>query len=135
MPPPQVIPEQLRARIERRIMTEKQPHSQVLEWLANEGYSCSTQTLKRQCRKWGISRRGLAADPLVVGYIDGQFHTTLDNDAAIATQLNTRGYPITTSDVKEIRLGNGWRHHQPTAEQQQEQWEETYTLHSWAGAR
>jgi hypothetical protein len=64
----------------------------------------------------------------VVGYIDDQFHTTLDNDAAIVTQLNTRGYPITASGVKEIRLVNGWRHHQPTAEQQQEQWEETYTL-------
>jgi hypothetical protein len=64
----------------------------------------------------------------VVGYIDSQFHTTLDNDAAIATQLNTRGYLITASGVKEIRLANGWRHYQPTAEQQQEHWEETYTL-------
>jgi hypothetical protein len=26
MPPPQAIPEQLRADVERRIMTEKQPH-------------------------------------------------------------------------------------------------------------
>jgi hypothetical protein len=70
MPPPQAIPEELRAEVERRIMTEKQPHSQVLEWLANEGYPCSAPTLKRQCQKWGISRRGLAADPFVVGYID-----------------------------------------------------------------
>jgi hypothetical protein len=63
-----------------------------------------------------------------VGYIDGQFHTTLDNDAAIATQLNTRGYPITASGVKEIRLTNGWRHQQVTEEQKTEQWEETYAL-------
>jgi hypothetical protein len=48
MPPPQAIPDQLRAEVERRIMTEKQPHSEVLEWLANEGYPCSTPTLKRQ---------------------------------------------------------------------------------------
>jgi hypothetical protein len=62
----------------------------------------------------------------VVGYIDGQFHTTLDDDKTIATQLNTQGYPITASGVKKIRLDNGWRHQQVTEEQKKEQWEETY---------
>jgi hypothetical protein len=64
---------------------------------------------------------GSLLNDFMVSYIDGQFHTTLDNDAAIATQLNARGYLITASGVKEIRLVNSWRHHQSTAEQQQEQ--------------
>jgi hypothetical protein len=53
----------------------------------------------------------------VVGYIDSQFHTTLDDDQTIAMQLNSRGYPVTASDGKEIRLANGWRHNQVTEEQ------------------
>jgi hypothetical protein len=89
MPRAQAIPDQLRPEIERRILVDKQSHSEVLQWLAGEGYACVPLTLKRKLKEWGISRRGLAAKPFVVGYIDGQFHTTLDDDKTIATQLNT----------------------------------------------
>jgi hypothetical protein len=128
MPRSQAIPDQLRPELERRIITEKQPHSEILQWLATEGYICTSRTLIRQCQKWRISRRGVAADPFVVGYIDSQFHTTLDDDNTIVTQLNNQGYPITASVVKEVRLANNWRHRQVTEEQKTEQWEETYAL-------
>jgi hypothetical protein len=120
MPRAQAIPDQLRPEIERRILVDKQSHVEVLQWLAGEGYVCVPFTLKRKLKQWGISRQGLAAEPFVVGYINNQFHTTLDNDNTIATQLNTRGYPITASGVKEIRLTNGWRHKQATEEQKTE---------------
>jgi hypothetical protein len=63
----------------------------------------------------------------MVGYIDSQFHTTLNDDSTIASQIESRGYPITASAVQRTRLAYGWRHRQVTEEQQQEQWEETYT--------
>jgi hypothetical protein len=56
MPREQAIPEQLRPEIERRILDEKQTHSEVLQWLTAEGYTCVPLKLKRQCQKWGISR-------------------------------------------------------------------------------
>jgi hypothetical protein len=128
MPNPQAIPDDLRGELEHRIMVEKQPYRRILQWLAGEGHICTYRTLIRQCQRWAISRRGLASDPDVVGYINHQFHTTLNNDNAIATALNHEGHPITPSGVKEIRLSHGWRQHQPTQEQQQEQWENTYAL-------
>jgi hypothetical protein len=125
---PQAIPDNMRAEIERRIMIEKQSHKDVLHWLAGEGYICQPLTLRRRCKEWGITRRGLSAEPAVVSHINTQFHTTFDDDKTIASQLNTLGYPTTASTVKDIRLANGWRHRQVTTEQKTEQWEQTYTL-------
>jgi hypothetical protein len=107
MPREQAIPEQLRPEIERRILDEKQTHSEVLQWLAAKGYTCMPLTLKRQYQKWEISRRGVAANPFVVSYIDSQFHTTLNDDSTIASQLESRGYPITASTIQRIRLAYG----------------------------
>jgi hypothetical protein len=120
MPHPSSILEQLRPEIERRIVVDRQPHSEVLQWLAGEGYACIPLTLKRRCKEWGISRRRVSAEPFVVSYIDGQFHTTLDDDVMIASQLKSRGYPITASTVQRIRLTNSWRHRQVTEEQKTE---------------
>ena len=62
---PQAIPEQLRLEIERRILTDKQTHHDVLQWLAEQGlqgYICQIRTLRRRCQEWGISRRGVTED-------------------------------------------------------------------------
>jgi hypothetical protein len=117
---PQVIPEQLRLEIERRILTERQSHQDVLRWLAGQGYICQRLTLLRRCKEWGISRRGVTEDPFIVEYINSQFHTTLNDDSTIASQLNSQGYSITASGVKELRLTKSWRHRQPTVQQQQD---------------
>jgi hypothetical protein len=55
-----------------------------------------------------------------MGHIKTQFHTTFDDNKIIASQLNTLGYLITASTVKDIRLTNGWRHRQVTTEQKTE---------------
>jgi hypothetical protein len=128
MPPPQVIPDELRAEIERRIVTEKQTHADVLHWLAGEGYICQQRTLIRRCKEWGISRRGVGDDPAVLDLINNQFHTTLDTDDKIATNLATFGYSLSARKVKDIRLANDWRHRQVNDEQKDEQWKETYSL-------
>jgi hypothetical protein len=49
MPNPQVIPDELRGDIERRIMVEKQSYRQILQWLAGKGYIYIYRTLTRQC--------------------------------------------------------------------------------------
>ena len=115
---PQAIPEHVRPEIERRIMVEKQSQQDILYWLADQGYTYKASTLKRRCKQWGISRRGLSTDPAVLDYINSQFHTTLDDDATIARGLNERGFPVTASTVKDMRLANGWRYNQVTTEQQ-----------------
>jgi hypothetical protein len=120
MPRPQVIPDQLRPEIERRILTEKQSLLDVLHWLAGQGYICQQRTLIRRCKEWGISRRGAGDDLTVLEYIDNQFHTTLDNDEKITRQLNDLGHPVTAFKVKNLRLTNGWRHRQVTKQQQEE---------------
>jgi hypothetical protein len=66
----QAIPEHLRPEIERRILVEKQPQRDILQWLANQGYVCQAMTLKRRCKQWGITRRGLGVDPAVVSHIN-----------------------------------------------------------------
>jgi hypothetical protein len=70
MPNPQVIPDELRGDIERRIMVEKQSYRQILQWLAGKGYICTYRTLTRQCQRWSISRQGLGTDVNVVSYIN-----------------------------------------------------------------
>jgi hypothetical protein len=98
------IPLELRPEIERRILVERQTHTDVLHWLAGQGYICEKKTLMRRCQEWGITQRGVADDPAVVDYINRQFHTTLDNNKRIASQLVSSGYLITAKTVKRIRL-------------------------------
>jgi hypothetical protein len=112
MPRPQVIPDQLRPEIERRILTENQSQVDVLHWLAGQGYICQQRTLIRRCKEWGISRRGAGDDLTVLEYIDNQFHITLDNDEKIARQLNALGHLVIAFKVKNLRLANSWRYRQ-----------------------
>ena len=42
---PPVIPHELHAEIERRILVEKQTHRDVLRWLADQSYICEEKTL------------------------------------------------------------------------------------------
>jgi hypothetical protein len=121
MPRSQAIPQHLRPEIERRILQERQTHRDVLHLLAGEGYICQKRSLIRRCNEWGISRRGAGDDPVVLEYIDNQFHITLDNDEKIAGQLATLGHSVIASRVKDLRLANGWRHRQPLEQQQKEQ--------------
>jgi hypothetical protein len=60
--------------------------------------------------------------------INNQFHTTLDNDDKIATNLATFSYSISARKVKDIRLANDWRYRQVNDEQKDDQWKETYNL-------
>lgn len=110
MPKAQAIPEQLRPEIERRILVEKQMLTDVPHWLAGRGYICQEKTLRRRYQEWGISRRGLGNDPVMVEYINKQFHTTLNDDETIASHLSASGYSVTASTVARVRLAKGWRH-------------------------
>jgi hypothetical protein len=67
---PPVIPDELRAEIERQILVEKQTHREVLNWLARHGHICEEKTLRRRCKEWGIIRQGVDDDPAVVKYIN-----------------------------------------------------------------
>ena len=84
---PQAIPDHLRLDLERLILTEKQPQSAILNWLARQGIPCSERTLRVYCQKWGIVRRGFISNSTVVSFIDREFHTTLHDDTTIARQL------------------------------------------------
>jgi hypothetical protein len=123
-----VIPDELRLEIERRILVEKQTHRDVLNWLARKGYICEEKTLRRRCKKWGITRQGVDDDPTMVDYINRQFHTTLNDDETIASHLIGLDYSITVTRVKVVRLAHGWRHRQLTQQQKQEKWEKTFAL-------
>jgi hypothetical protein len=114
---PPVIPHELRPEIERRILVEKQTHRDVLHWLAGQGYICEEKTLRRRCKEWGITRQGVGDDPAVVEYINKQFHTTLNDDETIASQLTGLGYLIIATRVKVVRLAHGWRYRQLTEQQ------------------
>jgi hypothetical protein len=95
----------------------------LYNWLATQGYICQLATLEPRYKQWGFTRRRLSTGLAVIAYINVQFHTTFDNDEAIAEQLNTLGYPITGATVESTSLANGWRHWQVTSAQA---WEETF---------
>jgi hypothetical protein len=95
----QAIPHELRAEIEHRILVEKQTHRDILHWLAGQGHICEASTLKRRCKEWGITRQGVGDDPIMVEYINKQFHITLNDDKTIAGQLAGFGYLVITKRV------------------------------------
>jgi hypothetical protein len=125
MPKPQLIPDELRLDLERLILVEKQPHSVVLNWLAEKGVICQARTLKAYCKKWNISRH-VAFSDTVVSFIDTAFHTTLHSDTMIARQLNDQGFPISARQVRSVRTAKGWKHRTRGSEERQQNWTETF---------
>ena len=51
--------------------------------------------------------------------ISSLFHTTTDNDTAIAQRLTAQGIPLSARQVKDARLLQGWRRRNNKEEQQQ----------------
>ena len=123
---PQAIPDHLRPDLERLILTEKQPQSAILNWLARQGIPCSERTLRVYCQKWGIARRGFISNSTVVSFIEREFHTTLHDDTTIARQLGDQGFPITVRQVTEIRLKKGWKHRTRDHKEREANWAETF---------
>jgi hypothetical protein len=124
MPRAQAIPDQLRPDLERLILTEKQPHSVVLNWLAEQGIVCQARTLRDYCKRWNLSHP--VASEAVVSFIDTQFHTTLNDDATIARELNDRGFPVSARQVRSIRTAKGWKHRTRDTAERQLNWSETF---------
>ena len=86
---------------------------------------CQARTLRAYCRKWNITRQ-VATSDAVISYIDTEFHTTLHDDAAIARQLNDRGFPVSARQVRSIRTAKGWKHRTRDSEERQQNWSETF---------
>lgn len=124
MPRAPAIPDHLRADLERLIITKKQPHSVVLNWLAEQRVVYQARTLRDYCKRWSLSHP--VASEAVVCFIDTQFHTTLNDDAAIARELNDRGFPVSARQVRRIRTAKGWKHRIRDAEERRLNWSETF---------
>src|SRR2546423_6533089 len=102
--------DRFRDEIERRVLVQKQPHRDIVKWLAEQGCQTTTQTLVRRCRLWGASRRPKVSsdDPALIAAIREQFSNTFDNDTTISRTLNARGIHTSRNQVNAIRLKHGW---------------------------
>src|SRR5436190_52196 len=75
----------------------------VVTWLGTRGVSLTVGQLKQQCKTWGVSRRGAAADERTVEQIYRRFHTTTEDDETIAKELSSEGLSITPRQIKDLR--------------------------------
>src|SRR5271154_4380701 len=48
--------------IKRRALNERQTHSQIRQYLADEGITISERAVRHQLKEWGITRRNAARD-------------------------------------------------------------------------
>lgn len=88
MPRATIDLEPYRPAIKQRLLIDHQSHREVLAWLENEGVTITSKTLKRRCKEWGVTRRGLTSDTAVIGQVEQQFFSTHVGDETIAATLN-----------------------------------------------
>src|ERR1700731_4011317 len=91
MPRATIDLEPYRAAIKQRLLIDHQSHREVLAWLEKEGVTITSKTLKRRCKEWGVTRRGLTSDATVIAQVEEQYFSTHASDEAIAATLNAQG--------------------------------------------
>jgi hypothetical protein len=101
--------DRFRPQIEKKLLVEHRTQKDVVTWLGTRGISLTVGRLKQQCKPWGVSRRGAAADERTVEQVHRRFHTTTEDDATIAKKLSSEGLSITARQIKDLRLQRHWR--------------------------
>jgi hypothetical protein len=109
MPRSAVDIDRFRPQIEKKLLVEHRTQKDVVTWLGTRGISLTVGQLKQQCKTWGVSRRGAAADERTVEQVYQRFHTTTEDDATIAKKLSNEGLSITARQIKDLRLQRHWR--------------------------
>ena len=84
-----------RPQIEKKLLVEHRTQKDVISWLESQGISLIVSQLKQQCKNWGVSRRGAAADEKTVEQVYWRFHTITKDDATITKKLSSEGLSIT----------------------------------------
>ena len=120
--PPSIDLQPFRDEIEQ-LFAEGYTHKQLAHWLADRGLVVAPRTIKRRLKDWGLTRQGATENALDT--ISNLFHTTTDNDEAIARTLTTQGTIVSARQVQQARLANGWRRRDRLPEQQEEQQQQT----------
>jgi hypothetical protein len=91
MPRSAVDIDRFRPQIEKKLLVEHRTQKDVVNWLGTQGISLTVGQLKQQCKNWGVSRRGAAADEKTVEQVYLRFHTTTEDDTTIAKKLSSEG--------------------------------------------
>lgn len=127
MPRPPANLEPFRSEIEDRVFIQKQSQLGIVEWLSEQGVTCSKQTLLRRCREWGVTRRNQNRTNLaLIEAIKNEYFTTPKVDADIAASLNAQGIITTKQQVQDIRLKHAWRRRAYSHDQLVDQRRETF---------
>ena len=81
--------------------------------------------MRARLKQWNIQLSNLGHVTEVTAAISELFHTTTLSDSEIASRLNSQGVAISSWQVKEARLANGWRRRNNNPEQQLQQRQDT----------
>ena len=81
--------------------------------------------MRARLKQWNIQLSNLGRVAEVTAAVSELFHTTTLSDSKIASRLNSQGVAISSWQVKEARLANGWRRRNNNPEQQLQQRQDT----------
>ena len=84
----------------------------------------SERAVRRQLKKWGITRRNAARDVSALPIIS-HHHIMENDDETSAASLNSQGIPASSRQAQRARLENDLRARDRTAEQRDEQRQQT----------
>ena len=109
-----------REEIEHRLLINHQSQAEIRAWLERKGITIASTTLKRRCKKWGVTRYGLTSDPTAIAHVKLQYPHASDGD--IAAALSSQGLHLSAFQVHSIRLANGWRRRTAKKARRQTRW-------------
>ena len=122
--PPVINIDRFYFEIKRRALDERQTHSQIRQYLVDEGITISERAMRRQLKEWGITRRNAARDVSALPIIS-HHHIMENDDETSAASLNSQGIPASSRQAQRARLENDLRARDRTAEQRDEQRQQT----------
>ena len=122
---PSIDLQPFRDELEQLYLADGYTHEQLVQWLAGQGLVVASRTLKKRFKDWGITRRQAALTPAALETISHLFHTTTDDDNAIARALTAQGIAVSAGQVQQTRLTHGWRRRNNDPEQREEQRQQT----------
>src|SRR5271154_1733857 len=116
-------------KVWRLIGTLSDNHQRCSEFHTVCMYSRSHLPTLAACRRLRsvVRQREVALRAPALESISLLFHTTTDDDTAIAARLTAQGIPVSVRQVKDARVSQGWRRLNNQEKQQQQQRQQTAT--------
>jgi hypothetical protein len=123
--PPSIDLQLFRDELQDLYLINGYTHQQLIHWLADQGLVVAPRTLKKRFKDWGITRRQAALTAAALETISHLFHTTTDDDDAIARTFTAQGTSVSARQVQQARLTHGWRRRNVDPGQREEHRQQT----------